>query len=112
MIVTIKEVQKKLVSKKIRPVRSDGLFILEDSQDETVSSGGIIVPVKSNSVLRRATVVSVGKGISELKQGDRVLFDRAYGNVVSHEDDSVFRLLYVTLNQLECEIIDDNKIQV
>ena len=107
------DIIEKLIASKVRPVRKDGVFILEDDMvSETLTSCGIILLPKTDlGSTRKATVVSVGQSVKDLKPNDRVVYQKAYGNPIPHEDDMFCRLLYVTVNQIE-GVIDGDESKV
>ena len=49
--------------------------------------------------------------MKDLKPNDRVVYQKAYGNPIPHEDDMFCRLLYVTVNQIE-GVIDGDESKV
>lgn len=104
------DIEQKLLDKKMKPVRRDGLLIVcdEENVEETLPSG-IVVPVKpSHDRLMTATIIGVGSKVPDLKRGDRVMLNRSYGQPIPHEDDRVCKFALITLNQVEAQIVDED----
>jgi co-chaperonin GroES (HSP10) len=103
------DVEKKIIE-KMRPVRSDYVFLIYDEIKSSKTATGILVPPSvshDNDNLRLATVVAVGTKIRTLKVGDRVILHKAYGNTLPHEDDHACRLAYVSEDQVEAIVTGD-----
>ena len=109
------DIEDSVLERCLRPARKDVLFVLEDELDvDEKTSGGVFIVsrVKKNTQARFATVVSVGDDIVDLHVGDRVIFNRAYGNRIPYEWDQVCRLLYLSVDQLEAVIEDESLVDV
>jgi len=104
------DVENEIISKRIRPVRKDGIILLVDKVSdgtvERVTSGGLVVRVPLGDI-RIGTVMGVGVDVGELLPGDRVLYHKAYGNILplGFGDE---KLILVTANQVECFIEDES----
>lgn len=104
------DIECEIIKMGYRPVRKDGVLILEDDyKSQEKNKNGVYVDNTDESFnFRRATVISTGEYVSGLNVGDRVLFHKAYGLPIGHGDDSFCRLLYVTANQIECLIEEED----
>lgn len=103
-------VEEEILSKKIRPVRKDGIILLVDKVSdgtmEKVTSGGVIVNAPLGDI-RIGTVMGLGVYVGDLSRGDRVAYHKAYGNFLplGFGDE---KLILVTANQVECLVEDES----
>ena len=98
-------------NKRLRPVRRDGVFILLDEiKTETISPGGVILVSKTmeGDGIRKGTIISVGDKVVGLKILDRVLLSKYYGNEIPYEYSSSCRLIFVSADQIDATVEDDD----
>ena len=62
------------MSGTIRPLGTN--VLLQQDNPETESEGGIIIPDKAQEAPGRGCVLSVGKDVTEVKDGDIVMFNK------------------------------------
>ena len=102
------DVEKKVFSMKIRPLRKDWLLVLLDEMPrELIRSSGMVLSgdvVKQRND-RSATVISVGsfveEHVQELCPGARVMLSKVYGNQIPHEDSDACSLKIVSHDQID-----------
>ena len=81
---------------KARPLHDR--IIVKRLEEESVTSGGIIIPDSAKEKPQQGKVLAVGKGITlengkvlplAVKEGDRVLFTRYAGTEIKIDDEEV-----------------------
>jgi co-chaperonin GroES (HSP10) len=105
-----KEIERKIVSSKIRPVRKDGVFVLWDEiPKEVVADSGVVIPGDAAMMRedRIGTVVAVGVEAGGVQVGNRVLMHKGYNFEIPHDDSATCRLVYVSEDQIDAVMTGD-----
>ena len=70
----------------------DERVLIKQNPPEKTSFGGFKIPESSVFRPNKGVVISVGKNVKEIKEGDTVLFDGSFG-LVMEKDGDLFRVL-------------------
>jgi len=88
--------QVQIKSAEFQP-KNEYLLVLKDSHSETVSQGGIVIPLMDTGVNARSTsgtVISVGKDITDIAENDFVLWPGTDGLDIEFIDGEFLLLRY------------------
>lgn len=78
-----------------KPLGTNVLVIVEDTERKT--PGGLLLPTRDREAALTARVVAVGADVrAEIKQGDRVLFERYSGTAIRSTDKPAVLILDVS----------------
>lgn len=69
---------------KLTPIGDRVLVLPETTPDKTV--GGIIIPEQSRDKPQRGTIIATGITVTDIKEGDEVLYGKHCGTNVTFED--------------------------
>lgn len=80
---------------KLTPIGDRVLVLPETTPDKTL--GGIIIPEKSRDKPQRGIIISTGISVSDIKEGDEVMYGKHCGIDVTFENEK-----YIIMRAGDC----------